>query len=95
MCRMEVHSEAAQDDNSLIRVQKAEPYVEEGDGEGEEERPLLDGSQKKGVTNDSRFVWSTWRRGLVLCILWLAQVVMTAAYSLIGPFFPLQVLVVY
>ena len=57
-----------------------------------EKRPLLPGSDSSVETGEGGSVqWRRWRRWVVLCVLWLAQVVMTSAYSLVAPFFPLEV----
>ena len=85
------HSERAKDDHSPARSQKAEPQDEDGDAESEEEKPLLGNIQRGDHNAGIHLKWSKWRRGLVVCVLWLAQVVMTSAYSLVGPFFPLEV----
>lgn len=88
----EVHSDRVfKDDRLPIHSQKADEEEEEEDESGEE-RALLSNSQKGDIIqNDTHLTWSKWRRGLVVCVLWLAQAVMTSAYSLVGPFFPLQV----
>ena len=68
------------------------PNVTEEDHDGEEQRPLLAGAKDGDPEKKNGDIqWSSWRRWVVLCALWLAQVFMTSAYSLIAPFFPLEV----
>ena len=59
----------------------------------DEQQPLLgqEYSKKEGESSSTHLVWGKWRRGLVVCVLWLAQVLITSAYSLVGPFLPLEV----
>ena len=72
--------------------QSSGPNVAEEDHDGEEQRPLLAGAKDGDPEKKNGDIqWSSWRRWVVLCALWLAQVFMTSAYSLIAPFFPLEV----
>ena len=72
-----------------------------GDDDGER-RPLLgqdsstaEAGKESEFTNKQQYVkqpsWGKWRRGLIVCVLWLAQVIIISAYSLVAPFFPLEV----
>lgn len=58
----------------------------------EEKRPLL-GDREEQVKGKTKGKLSKlkWRKWLLVCELWLAQVFMVSAYSLIAPFFPSEV----
>ena len=59
-------------------------HVPEEDPANDEQRPLLPGAKYSDPERQQEGdFWST--RWVVLCALWLAQVFMTSAYSLIGP----------
>ena len=75
-------------------VSKASPEQELKEG-GDNKLPLFSGTGRaRGESGDDGsqgdVQWSRWRRWLVLFVLWLAQVFMTSAYSLVAPFFPLE-----
>ena len=67
---------------------KVEPVEEDG-----ERQPLL-GNRERQVKEKTKlkpWKWK-WRKWLLVCVLWLAQMFMASAYSLIAPFFPTTVL---
>ena len=55
-----------------------------GDESGEEEGEKGDPIRKK-------LSWGILRNILIVCELWLVQVFVTSAYSMVGPFFPVEV----
>ena len=58
-------------------------------------RPVLgDESGEEGEKGDpirKKLSWGILRNILIVCELWLVQVFVTSAYSMVGPFFPVEV----
>ena len=72
-----------------IQLSTLGSHSEENDKEYSERAPPVDKHSNQREEGD--LSWNKWSRGVVVCVLWLAQVVTTSAYSLVAPFFPLEV----
>ena len=102
----EASEQTGGDDGELRPILGGESSAEEGESskkaseqtgsDDRELRPILGGesSAEEGESRKSiskQLSWGMLRNVLIACELWLVQVLVSSAYSIIGPFFPTEV----
>ena len=99
----EASEQTGGDDGELRHILGGEISAEEGESskkaseqtgsDDRELRPILGGesSAEEGESRSKQLSWGMLRNVLIACELWLVQVLVSSAYSIIGPFFPTEV----